>query len=195
MRSEFVRGAAAAAVAGWIAASALAQDRGSAACSGEISSALLGTLPGDAAYRVDLYDDSVENVRFRDAFLAALSRSGRRTADNGTLVVTFDAETYDAGAPTPAERTRGRLAPLADDMSSTGSDLDRLSNVEPRRRGGGPREQAHVNVLVRNQDTGHVVWTADVYCRALDGTRDQIVESILRAVIGVLGRTVARQPM
>jgi hypothetical protein len=194
MRSELVRGAAAVAVAGLVAASALAQDRGSSACSGEISSALLGTLPADAAYRVDLYDDSVENVRFRDAFLAALSRSGRRTDESGTLVVTFDAETYDAGPPSLDERTRGRLAPLADDMSPTGSDLDRLSNREPRRRGGS-REQAHVNVKVRNQETGQVLWTADAYCRELAGTRDQIVDSIIRAVIGVLGRTVARLPM
>jgi hypothetical protein len=194
MQRGIVRGAVAAAVGGLIATAALARDGDPSACSGEVSSVVLGTLPADAAYRVDLYDASADNVRFRDAFLAALGRSGRRTAERGTLVVTFEAETYDAGAPPPAERSRGRLAPLADEMSARGRDLDRLSDREPRPRGG-PKEQAHLNVQVRDQTTGQVVWMADVYCRELAGTRDQIVDSIIAAVIAVFGRTVARQPL
>jgi len=150
-------------------------------------------MPAGAAFRVDLYDDRAENLRFRDAFLAALDRSGRRVAADGTLIVAFDAETYDAGPPRPSGR--GRLTPLAGEMSSTSTDLDRLSNVEPRGRPGRRKVEAHVNVQVRNQVTGQVVWTADVHCRELSGTRDEIGDSIIRAVIGVFGKTVSSQPL
>ena len=171
------------------------------ACPGTISSASLQPLAANATYDVENYGNPNNPLVLRTKFLKWLAKAGYRTATPPAYMFSFKAEV----AQPSAAASRGRH-PEEDSLSSgfgggttysTMNGNDWLYGLEslPRRRSGGSGEALlHINVQLRNQQSGRVVWFADINCSLQTDDRAELIEAFSKPLIAQLGRTGRQVP-
>jgi hypothetical protein len=174
-------------------------------CPGDISSASLQPLVANATYDVENYGNPDNPLALRTKFLKWLTRAGYRTASPPTYMFSFKADVAQP-ARTPAPGRQAEEDSLSSTLGGnfaggTYSTMDSsgwLYGLEslPRRRsaGSGAEVRLHVNVQLRNQQGGRVVWFADVICSLQTDDRAQLIEAISKPLIAQLGRTSRQVP-
>ncbi len=170
-------------------------------CDGTISSQALKLLPAGAAFDIDLYDNSEENLALRDRFLKIIQDAGYPTAEGGPLMIAVMSErlfpryrrdTRAVGTPTTGATT---------DQLGINRDRDTIGNLEraPRNDPAGANrryeERIEVRFEVRDAKTRDFVWLAQLSCSPLTDNRSLIVETVMDAFAATVGRTVANEPL
>jgi hypothetical protein len=170
------------------------------ACEGTISSQALKPLPADAAFDVEIYDNSEENLELRQRLLDALREAGRATAEGGPLMITVISESLfpryrpdirTVGNPT-TQATTDQLG--INRQRSTIENLEFAPDDDPN--GGSRRFEEHVEVRleVRDARTRQFVWLAQLSCAPLTDNRSLIVDAVLAAFTANVGQTVTDAP-
>jgi len=175
------------------------------ACVGEISSLARAPLPAGKAYDVDIYDDTDENLRFRDAFLAAMREAGYEVADGGPLVFTFEPQLVSGGQPIDMGSAPGYVFDAPERVGTNTGIADGKLNWLPNVGRQVDRERADsgradtVNIVVsarlRDSEDRRDVWLAAVSCQVLNPDAVRMNEAIIPPLIDSLGRTIERRPL
>ena len=161
------------------------------ACVGHISSQAIEPLPAGASVDVDIFNDTEENLQFRDAFLAALAAAGHATGGGAPLALSFSTESESGMFAVVTGREVDRsLAPANSASNQITANVSRLrDNPRPSRASTG--SQIQVLASLRDNRTKRVIWLADLRCEMLTSDRLRIAEAIIPPFVEALGRTVA----
>ena len=52
----------------------------------------------------------------------------------------------------------------------------------------------HINVQLRNQQTGRIAWFADIYCDLITDDRALLIQALSVPIIANLGKTARQEP-
>lgn len=183
----------------------------SAGWEGEISSSLLNQMPSHPAFDVEIYDDTDENLAFREIFLDALARAGYEVHDNAPFFFTFATSiTWQAKRQQEVQKERIRKYPVDREEATLpiGRDPQYQGNPETRmfgdRRttpplvapkiGNKEHDRLDISVAIRERKTNKVTWIADLALPLLRAERERIVRSIIGPIISNIGRDVSHEP-
>ncbi len=171
--------------------------------SGTLTSQILEPLPEKPVFDVEIYDDTRENLAFRDQFLAALRKSGFRTATNAPLSISFATGiTWSKKRADELARRRQRQMPTNFEELTFPLDAWRTEAGEysdllfgARQTAGIPvRDAVHdrldITVQIRNERNGRVAWQAELVLPLLEPDRPRIARSIVPPIIEAIGKTV-----
>lgn len=170
-------------------------------CDGTIAGQALKPLPANAAFDVDIYDNSDENLALRDHFLETLRTMGLRTADGGPLMITVTSErlfpryrpdTRAVGTPTTGATT-DQLG--INRTRRTIQSLNRAPRNEPAAPNSRFEEQVEVRFEVRNAQTREFLWLGQLSCSPLTDNRSLIVDVVFGAFAETVGQTVTDRPL
>jgi hypothetical protein len=193
------RGLATIVIVAVLAGPALAVEQNDS-CPGTISASSLQPVPATATYDVENYGNPDNPLALRTKFLKWLTRAGFKSASPPTYMFSFKAEvsqpsrTVAQGRHPEEDSSSFRGATYSTiDTSNWLFGLDRLPRI---RAGGGSGDdvQLHINVQLRNQQGGRVVWFADVFCSLQTDDRAELIEAISKPLIAQLGRTARQVP-
>ena len=178
---------------------------------GEISSSDLRRLPPNPVFDVTIYDDTEQNLAFRRQFLEALAKAGYKTADNAPLEFSFATSiTWREARLRELENQRRRNKFVDVDEASFPDSSDPVLGNESGRdifgdyRSRPPRipssisnaqqDRLDITVELRDRDSGHILWTADLALPLLEMDRARITRSIIGPIIRAIGRNVQHKP-
>jgi hypothetical protein len=171
------------------------------ACPGTISSASLQPLAANATYDVENYGNPNNPLVLRTKFLKWLSRAGYRTASPPSYMFAFKAEVAQGGTASAQDRQAAQnsqsgagFAGTTYSTMDTSNWLYGLESLPRRRSDGGSDVRLHINVQLRNQQSGRVVWFADVNCSLQTDDRAELIEAFSKPLIAQLGRTARQVP-
>lgn len=190
---------------------AAAPPAGAGDWTGELSATLLAPLPARPTFDVVIYDDTKENLAFRQAFLDALTRAGYQVGDKAAYTFSFATSVTwkqkhlkelqtEAVRKHPVESGEttvpvGReTEPWAEPEAMMFGDrrttpplvAPRISNTE--------NDRLDISVTLRDEASGKVVWIADLALPLLEEDRPRIVRSIIGPIIGAIGRNANHEP-
>jgi hypothetical protein len=183
----------------------LAQGAGGAP--GNLNSQAIGRLPAGLPIEIVVLDDSEANLEIRDALAEALAENGFLVAPEAPLEMTFEAETLEPGVqddrPTLGQIRAGNEAEVGNRGSERGveAEVNVWSSTKDSLLGGRQDKDAstshpryHINVQLRDRESGKVVWQGDAICEMLTGDRERLVESMTGPLAAAVGRTVTGEP-
>lgn len=185
--------------------------RSDAAWQGEFSSSLLNPMPSHPIFDMEIYDDTDENLAFRETFLDALERAGYQVNDNAPYFFTFATSiTWQAKRQKEVQKERIRKYPVERDEATIPPPGDPHFQGNPETRMFGDRrttppliapkisnkehDRLDISVTVRERKSNKVTWTADLALPLLRPERERIVRSIIGPIIGNIGRDVSHEP-
>ena len=176
---------------------------------GELSSAAIQPLPSQPAFDVLIYDDTTQNIEFRNRFLRALRKAGHRTSDNADLQFTF--------ATSISWKIRRQRELELRQLQRYPVDMEEATFPDERRRDLGTAPATHlfgdarrlppriaptitnadqdrldISVELRSRESGKVLWTADLALPLLAPDQERIAAAITGPIISSIGRNVLR---
>jgi hypothetical protein len=182
-----------------------------AAWQGEFSSSLLNPMPSHPIFDMEIYDDTDENLAFRETFLDALARAGYQVNDNAPYFFTFATSiTWQAKRQQEVQKERIRKYPVERDETTIPPPGDPHLQGNPETRMFGDRrttppliapkisnrehDRLDISVAIRERKSNKVTWTADLALPLLRPERERIVRSIIGPIISNIGRDVSHEP-
>jgi len=178
---------------------------------GELSSTLHGPIPARPVFDVVIYDDTNQNLAFRQTFLDALARAGYQVAEDACCVFSFatsvtwqqkrqremqseqvrryPVERNETGVPVGRETddaTDPATRMFGDRRTTPPLIAPRISNVE--------NDRLDISVTLRDRTTNKVLWTADLALPLIEEDRNRIVRSIIGPIIRTIGRDADHEP-
>ena len=172
------------------------------ACPGTISSAGLSPVPKTASFDVENFGNPANPLALRTKFLKWLTRAGYKASDKPDYMFAFRVEAAVAGPGNTRARQAGqsRGPPIADNTYASIGQQEHLYGLEtlmfPGLRSGNSDQPnpLHINVQLRNQQTGRIVWFADIYCDLITDDRALLIQSLSVPIIANLGKTARQEP-
>lgn len=169
------------------------------ACPGTITSAGLQPVPRTASFDVENYGNPANPLALRTKFLKWLTRAGYKASTKPDYMFAFRVE---AAPPT---HNGGRQAqnfarpPIPENTYSSIGQPQQLYGLEtlvlPTLRPGSDQSTPlHINIQLRNQQTGRIVWFADIYCDLITDDRAELVQALSVPIIANLGQTARQEP-
>ncbi len=160
---------------------------------GIVTTVALGDLT-DGPIAVTPFADDDLSLSVKARFEVALRAAGRMVADSAPLTLSFDTRVI-AGRFTQAEANLGRFQADDDGMQLNlniwSSSQDSL--LGGRQKAAAPSRKVnllHMNVVLRDRETGRILWQGDAYCEMLTADRARIAGSMVAPLIASLGRSV-----
>jgi len=171
--------------------------------SGTLNAQRLAPLPAAPSFDVEIYDDTRENLAFREQFLAALRKSGRATVENASLVFSFATGiTWRRERAEEMARRQQRAQPQNFEEATFPLDAWREESGEysgllfgARQYAGIPvrdarHDQLDITAQIRDAKTGRVLWQAELSLPLLEPDRPRIARSIVPPIVAAIGQTV-----
>ena len=168
-------------------------------CPGTIDSASLRTVPPGASFDVENYGNPDNPLTLRTKFLKWLTRAGYKAAANPQYMFSFKATvSRQSSRSYSGKREEDALASGPRDTLTTQYETDFAYGglqkfIVPGGGGGGGGYRLHLNVQLRDQSNGRVVWFADIYCEPLTDDRAELIQVISQPIIANLNRTSRQQ--
>ena len=163
---------------------------------GTLTSQRLEPLPKGQAFDVEIYDDTRENLEFRDQFMAALRKFGHATAENAPLVVSFATGiTWRRERAEELARRKRRQQPTNFEEATFPLDAWRAESYEyssllfgTRQSAGIPVQDAKndrldITAEIRDERNGRVLWQAELTMPLLAPDRTRIARSIVGPIL------------
>jgi hypothetical protein len=169
------------------------------ACPGTISSAGLSPVPKTASFDVENFGNPANPIALRTKFLKWLTRAGYKASDKPDFMFAFRIE---AALPGPTDnRSRQPVgAPIPDKTYASVGQQQNLYGLEtlmfPGLRSANADQPSplHINIQLRNQQTGRIAWFADIYCDLITDDRALLIQSLSVPIIANLGKTARQEP-
>lgn len=165
---------------------------------GIVTTVALGVIPDGQPIAVTPFADDELSLSIKARFEAALRAAGRPVSDSAPLTLSFDTKVIE-GRFTRAEANMGRFEANDDGMQLNlniwSSSQDSL--LGGRQKAGGPSRQVnlfHMNVVLRDRETGKTLWQGDAYSEMLTADRARLAGSMVAPLTASLGRSVTGQP-
>ena len=165
-----------------------------------------GVLPQPLRVDVQVMDNSEQQLRYRDTFVARLHKSGVEVASGAPLLLTLDVRKvveFDRGEG--GDLFELRAGPENEDIGREG-DLFMRGNVWSnhgnsvlggRKRGPGQlsTDQLQVTASVNRRDNGRCLWQGEVRYNLKGDDADEAAQRIMPILAGALGKTVRDKPV
>ncbi len=165
---------------------------------GIVNTVAFGELPDRQSIMVTPFADDDLSLSVKARFEAALRAAGRPVSDPAPLTLSFDTKVIE-GRFTRAEANMGRFEANDEgvqiNLNIWSSSQDSL--LGGRQKAGAPSRKVsllHMNVVLRDRETGKTLWQGDAYCEMLTADRDRIAGSMVAPLTASLGRSVTGQP-
>ena len=166
-------------------------------------------MPPKPSFDVIIYDDTEENLEFRQAFLGALSKAGYGTGENAPYEFSFATSVmWQEQRQREVESERLRTYPIERDQVKPPIRPEQGQGPQDRffgdRRTSPPlvapkignrhSDRLDISVTLRDRSSNEVVWIADLALPLHDSDRKRIVRSIIPPIIRNIGLDVNHQP-
>jgi len=169
------------------------------ACPGNISSAGLSPVPKTASFDVENFGNPANPIALRTKFLKWLTRAGYKASDKPDFMFAFRVE---AVLPGPGDTRSGQPsgAPIPDKTYASIGQQEHLYGLETlmfpglRSHNADQPSPLHINIQLRNQQTGRIAWFADIYCDLITDDRALLIQALSVPIIANLGKTVRQEP-
>ena len=165
---------------------------------GIVTTVALGEVPPERSIAVTPFADDDLSMTVKARFEEALRRVGRGVADSASMTLSFETALI-RGRFSRAEGNMGRFEADSGGMRLNlnvwSSSQDSL--LGGRQAGTGESRQAnllHMNAVLRDRETGKVLWQGDAYCEMLSADKARIASSMVVPLTANLGRSVEAQP-
>ncbi len=165
---------------------------------GIVTTVALGPLPSGRPIAVTPFADDDLSLSVKAQFEVALRAAGRPVSDSAPLTLSFDTKMIE-GRWSRTEANMGRFEASGDDMRLNlniwSSSQDSL--LGGRQKAGAPSRKVnlfHMNVVLRDRETGKILWQGDAYCEMLIADQTRIASSMVAPLTASLGRSVMGQP-
>ena len=165
---------------------------------GIVTAVALGPLPDGQPIAVTPFADDDLSLSVKARFEAALRAAGWPVSGTAPLTLSFDSEMI-AGRFTRAEANMGRFEASDDgvqvNLNVWSSSQDSL--LGGRQKAGTPVRKVnlfHMNVVLRDRESGKTLWQGDAYCEMLIADQARIAGSMVAPLTASLGRSVTGQP-
>lgn len=171
--------------------------------SGTLTSQIFEPVPKSLAFDVEIYDDTRENLAFRDQFLSALRKYGHTTADNAPLVISFTTGiTWRRKRAEELARRKQRQQPTNFEEATFPLDAWRAESLEyssllfgARQSAGIPvrdakNDQLDITAQIRDDRNGRILWQAELALPLIALDRPRIARSIVGPIIEAIGKSV-----
>lgn len=177
------------------------------AAPGSVSSVLFHDLPEGLPIEVATFDDTDTNLEIQARFAEELEKSGYLVAENAPLELSFTSEVIQAdlrqrsgtlgriGASTEADRgTRGSDTGVDLEVNVWSSTKDSvLGGIQPQ-GGSGRQAQLHINALLRDRDSGQVLWQGDAFSAMVMSDERRLAGAMVKPLVDAFGRSVKDEP-
>ena len=165
---------------------------------GIVTTVALGDLPDRLPIAVTPFSDDHLSLSIKARFEAALREAQRPVSDSAPLTLSFEMNVI-AGRFTQGESSMGRLEA---DHDGVEVNLNIWSSTQDSLLGGREKAEApsrkvsllHMNVVLRDRETGSTLWQGDAYCEMLIADQMRIAGSMVAPLTANLGRSVTAQP-
>jgi hypothetical protein len=169
------------------------------ACPGNISSAGLSPVPKTASFDVENFGNPANPIALRTKFLKWLTRAGYKASDKPDFMFAFRVE---AVLPGPGDTRSGQPsgAPIPDKTYASIGQQEHLYGLETlmfpglRSHNADQPSPLHINIQLRNQQTGRIAWFADIYCDLITDDRALLIQALSVPIIANLGKTARQEP-
>lgn len=165
---------------------------------GIVTTVALGPLLDGQPIAVTPFADDKLSLAVKARFEVALRAAGRPVSDSAPLTLSFETKMIE-GRFTQAEANMGRFEASDEGMSINlniwSSSQDSL--LGGRQKAGAPSRKVnlfHMNVVLRDRETGKTLWQGDAYCEMLTADQTRIAGSMVAPLTASLGRSVTGQP-
>jgi hypothetical protein len=165
---------------------------------GIVTTAAFADLPEGLAIAVTPFADDHLSLSVKTRFEAALRAAHRPVSDSAPLTLSFETKVI-AGRFT---EDQGRLGRFEADEEGVQFNLNIWSSSQDSLLGGRQKAKApsrkanllHMNVVLRDRETGKTLWHGDAYCEMLTADRLRIAGSMVAPLTASLGRSVTGLP-
>ena len=165
---------------------------------GIVTALALGEVPPERPIAVTPFADDDLSMAVKARFEEALRGIGRGVADSAPMRLSFEIELI-RGRFSRAEGSLGRFEADSGDvrlnLNVWSSSQDSL--LGGRQTGTAESRRAnllHMNAVLRDRDTGKILWQGDAYCEMLSADEARIANSMVVPLTANLGRSVEAQP-
>ena len=174
---------------------------------GSVSSVLFHDLPAGLPIEVTVFDDTDTNLEIQARFAEELEKSGYLVAENAPLELSFTSEVIQGklqektgslgriGASTEADRgTRGSDTGVDLEVNVWSSTKDSvLGGIQPQ-SGSSRQAQMHINALLRDRDSGQVLWQGDAFSAMVMSDERRLAGAMVKPLVDAFGRSVKDEP-
>jgi len=165
---------------------------------GIVTTAALGDLPDGLAITVTPFADDLLSLSIKSRFEAALLAANRPVSEDAPLTLSFETKVI-AGQFMQGQARLGRFEADEDGLQFN---LNIWSSNQDSLLGGRQKTEApyrkvnllHMNVVLRDRETGKTLWHGDAYCEMLTSNQLRIAGSMVAPLTENLGRSVTEQP-
>ena len=180
--------------------------QGAEAAPGSVSSQLIGRMPEGFPIEVVVFDDSDTNLEIRESLVTALERTGQVVQAGAPLELLLESEIVQAdfvdSAPSLGQiragnenqtGNRGSERGVAAEVNVWSSSKDSLLGGRQPRQSRSEHPQFHINAVLRDRETGKVIWQGDAFLEMLSSDRSRLIRSMTGPLAETFGQTVVQQ--
>ena len=157
-----------------------------------------GELPDGLPIAVTPFTDDNLSLSVKARFEEALRAADRPVSETAPLTLSFETKVIKGRFT----QDQARLGRFEADEDGVQFNLNIWSSNQDSLLGGRQKADAtsrkanllHMNVVLRDRETGKTLWQGDAYCEMLTTDQLRIANSMVAPLIANLGRSVTEQP-
>ena len=163
---------------------------------GIVNAVALAQVAPDRPVAVTPFDDDDLSLTVKARFEDELRRLGRPVSDSASLTLSFETRVIEGRF----SRAAGNMGRFEGGSGGLRLDLNIWSTTQDSLLGGRQKAESrqanlfHMNVVLRERDTGRTLWQGDAYCEMLTPDTLRIAVSMVGPLVASLGRSVRQRP-
>ena len=174
---------------------------------GSVTSQVLAKIPEGFPIEVVLFDDSDTNIELRELLIKGLEKNGHVVETGSPLELAFETEvmkpSFTEQKPSLGRIQAGNESEVGNRGSRRGveAEVNLWSTTKDSLLGGRQKRLAqskhplfHINAILRDRESGRVIWQGDALCEMLTSNRTRLLRSMAGPLAAAVGKTVVDEP-